>query len=90
MSKGKNEFVLPTRLARKRLLAGRLVLGVAVMNLVLALALGWALTGPAAGLTRFRLGFFGWAALLFAASILLTVPLLAPILRRLLRPPAGE
>ena len=90
MGKGENEFVLPTRLARKRLLAGRLVLSVAVMNLVLALALGWVLTGPAAGLTRFRLGFFGWAALLFAASILLTVPLLAPILRRLLRPPAGE
>lgn len=81
---------LPTRRARRRLLAGRLVAAVLCSNFVLAVVGALLLTGPAAGLSRFRLGFAGWAVVLFAASLLLTGPLLAPIVARLLRPPAGD
>ena len=84
------EVVLPTRRAKRRLLVGRLFLFVLCTNFVLALIGGWALSGPATGLTRFRLGMAGWAAVLFLAVSLLVVPLLAPIVLRLLRPPPEE
>ncbi|MEK6710698.1 MAG: hypothetical protein AABZ64_08975 [Nitrospinota bacterium] len=78
---------LPTRMARRRLLAGRLVVAVLCSNAVLAVAGALLLTGPAASLTRFRLGFAGWAGVLLAASLAFTVPILGPLVARLLRPP---
>ncbi len=84
------EHVLPTRLARRRLLAGRLVAGVLCSNLVLAGVGAWALSGPAAGLTRFRLGFAGWAGVLFGASLIVAVPVVGPIILKLLRPPLED
>ncbi len=80
---------LPTRLARRRLLAGRLVAGVVSFNVAFALLGGWLLSGPAAWLTRFRLGFWGWAGALFVASALLAVPVAGAAVFRLLRPPPG-
>ncbi len=80
---------LPTRLARRRLLAGRLVAGVVSFNVALALLGGWLLSGPASWLTRFRLGFWGWAGALFVASALLAVPVAGAAVFRLLRPPPG-
>ena len=83
------ENPLPTGLARRRLLVGRLVAAVLALNLVLALAGGYLLSGPAAGLSRFRLGFAGWVAALFGASLVLTAMLVGPLAAKLLRPPAG-
>jgi hypothetical protein len=80
---------LPTKLAHRRLLVGRLVSAVIFLNLILALAGGYLLNGPAAGLSRFKLGFAGWAAALFAASLVLTAALVGPLAAKLLRPPAG-
>lgn len=84
------ENPLPTRLARRRLLVGRLVAAVLFANLVLALVGGYLLSGPAAGLSRFRLGFAGWAAALFAASLVLTAMLVGPLAAKLLRPSPTE
>ena len=81
---------LPTRLARRRLLVGRIILAATGMNLFFALIAGWALSGPAAHLTRFKLGFVGWAALLFVASIVLAIPLFAVFARRILNPSEEE
>ena len=81
---------LPTRLARRRLLVGRLVAAVLFSNLVLALVGGYLLSGPAAGLSRFRLGFAGWAAALFAGSLVLTAMVVGPLAAKLLRPPARD
>ena len=81
------EFTLPTRLARRRLLAGRLVLSVVCVNVLLALIAAHLLSGPMAWATSFRFGFLGWAGVLFPASLVLAVPVLAPVLVRLLRPP---
>ncbi|MBI3024885.1 MAG: hypothetical protein HYY66_04250 [Candidatus Tectomicrobia bacterium] len=81
---------IPTKLARRRLLVGRLVAAVLFSNLLLALVGGYLLNGPAAGLSRFRLGFAGWAAALFAASLVLTAVLVGPLAAKLLRPPAGD
>ena len=88
MSEPENrEHVLPNRIARRRLIAGRLAAGVVIFNLAFALIGGWALSGPAAGLTRFRLGFAGWALALFLASLLLAVPVAGLLIMKLLHPP---
>ena len=84
------EFTLPTRLARRRLLVGRLALGVVCANALLALAAAYLLSGPMAWATIFRLGFLGWAGVLFPASLMLAVPVMAPLVIRLLKPPAEE
>lgn len=81
---------LPTRLARRRLLAGRLIAGMVSFNFALALIGGWLLSGPAAWLTRFGLGFWGWTGALLAASALLAVPVAGAAAFRLLHPPPGE
>lgn len=81
---------LPTRLARRRLLVGRLFLAATGMNLLFALLAGWALSGPAAHLTRFRLGFGGWAAMLFLTSMVLVVPFFTVFARRILNPSGEE
>ncbi len=83
----KREFVLPTRMARRRLLAGRLGAGMLFFNIAFALIGGWALSGPAAGLTRFEFGFAGWAAVLFLASLFLALPLAGLLIMKLLQPP---
>ena len=80
-------FVLPTRMARRRLLVGRIVLSVVCANVILALVTAYLLSGPFAGFTRFSLGFWGWAAVVFPASLLLAVPLVGLLVLRLLRPP---
>lgn len=84
------EFTLPTRLARRRLLVGRLALGVICANALLAFAAAYLLSGPMAWATSFRLGFLGWAVILFPASLALAVPVMAPLVIRLLKPPAEE
>lgn len=81
------EHILPTRMARRRLIAGRLAAGVAVFNSAFALAGGWALSGPVAGLTRFDLGFAGWVIALFLASLVLSLPLAGLLIMKLLQPP---
>ena len=84
----KQEFVLPTRMASRRLMAGRLGAGVLFFNIALALIGGWALSGPAAGLTRFEFGFAGWAIVLFLASLFLAVPVAGLLIMKLLQSPA--
>lgn len=78
---------LPTRLARRRLLVGRLVIGVLCSNFVFALILAFILSGPAASYTRFQFGIVGWTAALFAASLVLAVPVVGGLVVKLLRPP---
>ncbi len=87
-------FTLPTRLARRRLFVGRLILSVVCANALLALAAAYFLSGAMAGVTRFEFGFLGWVGILFPASLFLAIPIMAPIVVRILRPrdatPAGE
>ncbi len=85
-----HEYVLPTKFARRRLLAGRLVLTVICSNFALALIGAWTLTGPMQGLSRFRLGFAGWAIALFIASIVFSVPLVGAFVAKLLRAPTED
>lgn len=87
------DFTLPTRLARRRLFVGRLVLGVVCFNALFALLAAYLLSGPMAWVTRFQFSFLGWAGILFPASLILVVPVVAPIVARLLKPQsetAGE
>ena len=84
------EFVLPTRLARRRLFAGRLVLGVVCINAALALIAAYLLSGPMAWITRFQFGFLTWACILYPTSLVLAVPIIAPIVIRVLKPPPEE
>lgn len=84
---GNHEFILPTRLARRRLMAGRLAVSIFIFNLAFSLIGAWALSGPAAGLTRFDFGFAGWALALFAGSLLLAVPVAGLLIMKLLQPP---
>lgn len=81
------EFVLPTRLAQRRLFAGRLVLGVVCINAALALIAAYLLSGPMAWMTRFQFGFLTWACILYPTSLVLAVPIIAPIVIRVLKPP---
>ena len=81
------EFVLPTRLAKRRLFAGRLVLGVVCINAVLALIAAYLLSGPMAWITRFEFGFLTWACILYPTSLVLAVPIIAPVVIRVLKPP---
>ncbi len=83
----RTEFVLPTRLARRRLFAGRLVLGVVCINAALALIAAYLLSGPMAWMTRFQFGFLTWACILYPTSLVLAVPIIAPIVIRVLKPP---
>lgn len=78
---------LPTRIARRRLIAGRLAAGVFCFNLAFALIGGWLLSGPAVWISSLRLGFWGWAGALFLASALLAVPVAGAMIFKLLRPP---
>lgn len=81
------EFVLPTRLAQRRLFAGKLVLGVVCINAALALIAAYLLSGPVAWITRFQFGFLAWACILYPTSLVLAVPIIAPIVIRVLKPP---
>ena len=85
----KTEFVLPTKLAKRRLFVGRLVLSVVCINAFLALVAAYLLSGPMAWLTRFEFGFLAWACILFPTSLVLAVPIIAPVVIKLLRPPPG-
>ncbi|MDE0330897.1 MAG: hypothetical protein OXL41_03430 [Nitrospinae bacterium] len=87
------EFVLPTRLARRRLFVGRLVSSVVCINAVLAIAAAYLLSGPMAWVTRLEFGFLTWACILYPTSLVLAVPIIAPVVIRVLKPPeenAGE
>ena len=81
------EFVLPTRLARRRLFAGKLVLGVACINAALALIAAYLLSGPMAWITRFEFGFLAWACILYLTSLILAALIIAPVVIRVLKPP---
>ncbi len=81
--------ILPTRMARRRVMAGRLAAGVFVFNTLFALIGGWLLSGPASWITGLRLGLWGWAGALFLASALLSVPVVGAMLYKLLHPPAS-
>lgn len=81
------EFVLPTKLAKRRLFAGRLVLGVVCINAVLALVAAYLLSGPMAWITRFEFGFLTWACILYPTSLVLAVPIIAPVVIKVLKPP---
>ncbi len=81
------EFVLPTRLAKRRLFAGRLVLSVVCINALLAVVAAYLLSGPMAWLTRFGFGFLAWACILFPTSLVLAVPIIAPVVIKVLKPP---
>ena len=81
------EFVLPTRLAKRRLFAGRLVLSIVCINALLALAAAYLLSGPMDWITRFEFGFLTWACILYPASLILAVPIIAPVVIRVLKPP---
>ena len=81
------EFVLPTRLARRRLFAGKLVLGVVCINAALALIAAYLLSGPMAWITRFQFGFLAWAGILYLSSLILAALIIAPVVIRVLKPP---
>ena len=81
------EFVLPTRLAKRRLFAGRLVLGVVCINAALALIAAYLLSGPMAWITRFEFGFLTWVCILYPTSLVLAVPIIAPVVIKVLKPP---
>ncbi len=80
------EFTLPTKMARRRLLVGRLVLSVLCTNALLALVAAYLLSGSMAWVTRFQFGFLAWSGILFLASLVLAVPAITPIVFRLLKP----
>ncbi len=81
------EFVLPTRLAKRRLFVGRLVLSVVCINAALALVAAYLLSGPMAWITRLEFGFLTWACILFPTSLVLAVPIIAPVVIKVLKPP---
>ncbi len=81
---------LPTRLARRRLLAGRLAASVFAFNVLFALIGGWLLSGPAAWVSRIRLGMWSWAGALFLVSALLSVPVVGAAIYKVLHPPPEE
>ena len=81
------EFVLPTQLARRRLFAGKLVLGVVCINAFLALLAAYLLSGPMAWITRFEFGFLTWAFILYLTSLILAAVIIAPVVIRVLKPP---
>ncbi len=84
------EFVLPTKLAKRRLFVGRLVLSVVCINAILALVAAYLLSGPMDWLTRLEFGFLAWACILFPTSLVLAVPIIAPVVVKLLKPPPGS
>ncbi len=81
------EFVLPTQMAKRRLFAGRLVLSVVCINAVLALIAAYILSGPMAWITSFGFGFLTWACILYPTSLILAVPIIAPVVIKVLKPP---
>ena len=81
------EFVLPTQLARRRLFAGKLVLGVVCINAFLALIAAYLLSGPMAWITRFEFGFLTWVCILYLTSLILAALIIAPVVIRILKPP---
>lgn len=81
------EFVLPTKLAKRRLFVGRLVLSVVCINTILALIAAYLLSGPMAWITRFEFGFLTWACILYPTSLVLAVPIIAPVVIKVLKPP---
>ena len=81
------EFVLPTKLAKRRLFVGRLVLNVVCINAILALVAAYLLSGPMDWLTRFEFGFLAWACIIYPTSLVLAIPIIAPVVFKLLRPP---
>ena len=81
------EFVLPTQMAKRRLFAGRLVLSVVCINALLALVAAYLLSGPAAWITSFGFGFLTWACILYPTSLVLAVPIIAPVVIKVLKPP---
>ena len=81
------EFVLPTQMAKRRLFAGRLVLGVVCINAILALVAAYLLSGPMAWITRFGFGFLTWACILYPTSLVLAVPIIVPVVLKVLKPP---
>ena len=83
------EFVLPTKLAKRRLFVGRLVLSVVCINAILALVAAYLLSGPMDWITQFQFGFLAWACILFPTSLVLAVPIIVPVVIKLLRPPPG-
>ncbi len=85
------EFILPTKLAKRRLFVGRLVLSVVCINALLSLLAAYLLSGPMTWLTRFEFGFLAWASILFPTSLVLAVPIMAPIIIKILKsPPASS
>ena len=84
------EFVLPTKLAKRRLFVGRLVLSVVCINAVLALIAAYLLSGPLDWITRFEFGFLTWACILYPTSLVLAVPIIAPVVVRVLKPPPDD
>ena len=81
------EFVLPTKLAKRRLFVGRLVLGVVCINAALAIVAAYLLSGPMAWISRLEFGFLTWACILFPTSLVLAVPIIAPVVIKVLKPP---
>ena len=81
------EFVLPTKLAKRRLFVGRLVLSVVCINAVLALVAAYLLSGPMAWISRFEFGFLAWSCILYPTSLVLAVPIIAPVILKVLKPP---
>jgi|GEM_PF-1089385 hypothetical protein len=80
-------YSLPTAVARRRLIAGRLVAGVFAFNTLFAILGGWLLSGPGTWISRVEMGFWAWAGALFLGSALLSVPLVGATLFKLLNPP---
>ncbi len=81
------EFVLPTQMAKRRLFAGRLVLSVVCINAILALVAAYILSGPMDWVTSFEFGFLTWACILYPTSLVLAVPIIAPVVLKVLKPP---
>ena len=81
------EFVLPTQMAKRRLFAGRLVLSVVCINAILALVAAYILSGPMDWVTSFEFGFLTWACILYPTSLVLAVPIIAPVVFKVLKPP---
>ncbi|MCY4382499.1 MAG: hypothetical protein OXE44_05045 [Nitrospinae bacterium] len=81
------EFVLPTQMAKRRLFAGRLVLCVVCINAFLALVAAYILSGPMDWVTSFEFGFLTWACILYPTSLVLAVPIIAPVVFKVLKPP---
>ena len=81
------EFVLPTQMAKRRLFAGRLVFSVVCINAFLALVAAYLLSGPMDWVTSFEFGFLTWACILYPTSLVLAVPIIAPVVFKVLKPP---